>query len=411
MLLLSFASTAFAQDAEQQITGTLRVERDDERVPVPEVEISATNGTDTVSATSGEDGAFAITVPGDGEYTVTLDTETLPDDVVIREGAEETLVIDLDSGNSRAVLFRLDAGEGGSSSGFADQAGQISRLLSNGIRFGLIMAMCSIGLSLIFGTTQLVNFAHGELVTLGAVYALVLDGPFPFFIAVVLALILAALTGAVNDIALWRPLRRRGTGLISMMVISIGLSILVRFIVLWQIGGDRQAYSRFRVQQGIDIGPLSLTPRDLWIMGISILVLVGVALVINKTKFGKAMRAVADNRDLSESSGIDVQKVILAVWILGGLLAGLGGILLGLDQQVRWNMGFDLLLLIFAAVTLGGLGTAYGALVGSLVVGVFIELSTLVVPPELKSVGALMILILILLVRPQGILGRAERVG
>ncbi len=412
MLVLSFPIAVLAQ-SEQAITGTLRVEINEERTPVAGVDISVVQGGEEVGVeTTAEDGTFAVTVPGDGAYSVTLNTDSLPEGVTLQADATETLEVRVESGNNKAVIYRLVSGDQGETSAFSDQAGKVARLVSNGVRFGLIMAMCSIGLSLIFGTTQLVNFAHGELVTFGAVMALVLDnGTIPFLVAAALALALAAGFGAANDLVIWRPLRKRGTGLISMMVISIGLSILIRFVILWQVGGDRQAYSKYRIQEGIEIGPLSLTPRDLIAMAISIVVLVAVAYMINKTKFGKAMRAVADNRDLAESSGINVQQVILYVWVLGGLLAGLGGILLGLDQQVRWNMGFDLLLLIFAAVTLGGLGTAYGALVGSLVVGIFIELSTLVVAPELKSVGALMILIIILLVRPQGILGRAERVG
>jgi branched-chain amino acid transport system permease protein len=120
---------------------------------------------------------------------------------------------------------------------------------------------------------------------------------------------------------------------------------------------------------------------------------------------------VSDNPALAASSGIDVQRVISTVWIAGAALAGLAGILLALGQQVSFQLGFQILLLIFAGVTLGGLGTAFGALVGSLVVGIFTQVSTLIVPTELKNAGALVVLILILLVRPQGILGRAERVG
>ena len=123
------------------------------------------------------------------------------------------------------------------------------------------------------------------------------------------------------------------------------------------------------------------------------------------------MRAVSDNRDLAESSGIDVEKVIRTVWVAGGALAGLGGVLFGLTETIGWEMGFRLLLLMFAGVTLGGLGTAYGALFGSLIVGVFIQTSTLVIPTDMKNVGALLVLALILLVRPQGLLGRAERIG
>ena len=124
-----------------------------------------------------------------------------------------------------------------------------------------------------------------------------------------------------------------------------------------------------------------------------------------------ATRAVSDNPALASASGIDVERVINVVWILGGGLAALSGVILGLTQQVSFQMGFQILLLVFAGVTLGGLGTAFGALVGSLIVGLLIQVSTLVVPPELKNLGALAILIIILLVRPQGILGRRERVG
>ena len=136
------------------------------------------------------------------------------------------------------------------------------------------------------------------------------------------------------------------------------------------------------------------------------LILLGVGLALQKTRAGKAMRAVADNRDLAESSGIDVEKVIRLVWIIGSALAGLGGVMFGMTENINWEMGFRLLLLMFAGVTLGGLGTAYGALLGSIIAGLFIQLSTLILPGDMKNVGALVALILILLIRPQGLLGR-----
>ena len=146
-------------------------------------------------------------------------------------------------------------------------------------------------------------------------------------------------------------------------------------------------------------------------MIISLLVLIGVASGLQFTRMGKAMRAVSDNRDLAESTGIDVERVISLVWIFGGALAGLGGVLFGVTEAISWEMGFRILLLMFAGVTLGGLGTAYGALFGSIIVGIFIQLSTLVIPADMKNVGALLMLVVILLVRPQGLLGRSERIG
>jgi branched-chain amino acid transport system permease protein len=182
-------------------------------------------------------------------------------------------------------------------------------------------------------------------------------------------------------------------------------------VILYIFRGDPRSYGQYAIQNGIAIGPILLPAKDLWSIGISVLMLLAVGLTLQKTKVGKAMRAVSDNRDLAESSGIDVQRVILVVWAVGSGLAGLGGVLWGLGESVSWLMGFRLLLLIFAGVILGGLGTAYGALVGSIVVGVFIQMSTLVIPTELKNVGALAMLVVILVVRPQGIMGRPERIG
>ena len=195
------------------------------------------------------------------------------------------------------------------------------------------------------------------------------------------------------------------------MVVSIGLAFLMRYLYLIYFGAERKFFSDFRIQTNYDIGPISLPPKDYFIIVISLLVLAGVGLLLQRTKLGTAMRAVADNRDLAESSGIDVKRTILAVWISGSALAALAGIFIGMTQQVSWQMGERQLLLIFAAVTLGGLGTAYGAMVGGLLIGVASEMSTLWLDNDLKFLVALTVLIVILIVRPQGILGQRERFG
>lgn len=135
--------------------------------------------------------------------------------------------------------------------------------------------------------------------------------------------------------------------------------------------------------------------------------------MLQRTPIGQAMRAVADNRDLAEASGVDVKRVILSVWILGAGLAALGGAMLGLSDGVSWDMGFQVLLLVFAGVILGGLGTAYGAMVGGLLIGIVTQLSTLVFPAEMKILWALVVLVLVLLAKPEGVLGRVQlkRVG
>lgn len=389
----------------ESVRGTLTSDGE----PLEGVHITAT-GPDGFSgeATSDADGVWEIFVPGPGTYNVVLDTEALPDDVVPREGSSTDLTVNISSSQQRAVLFAF--GESGRQvTGFAGQALQ---LLVEGLRFGLLLALASVGLSLIFGTTGLVNFAHGEMIALGAIIAWALNvNGVPLALAGLITLIAVGLFGAAQEIGLWRPLRIRKTGLIAMMIVTIGMSIFLRFLFLYFIGAQPRSYADYVTQAGIQFGPVSLAPRDIWSMVIALVVLVAVALALIFTKMGKAMRAVSDNPSLAAASGIDVNRVILFVWASGGALAGLGGVLLGLSQQVKFDMGFDLLLLVFAGVILGGLGTAFGALAGSLVVGLFVTVSTLWIPSELKNVAALAVLIVILLFRPQGILGRSERVG
>jgi neutral amino acid transport system permease protein len=381
--------------------------------------IPAAGGDETIAqATTDAVGEWRIPLPGPGTYRVTLDEGTLPEDVGLRDPERATLEIDVRPGQTRSVLFPL-----GEAVGIAARLiPRVAQASVNGLKFGLIIAMASIGLSLIFGTTGLVNFAHGELVTFGAIAAWFLNtsgfhwgpfdllGPQEIVVAAALAVLLGALLGGTLDLGLFRPLRKRGTGAFQMLVIAIGLSLALRQAFLLWFGGESPRY-RLALQQTRSFGPLEITPRDMWVMAVAILVLAAVGLMLMFTRIGKAMRAVADNQDLAESSGIDVQRIIMFVWILGAGLAALGGVFLGVVENVSYLMGFRLLLLMFAGVILGGLGTAFGALVGSLVVGIVTEMSTLWFSTELKFVWALFIMALVLLLRPQGILGVKERIG
>ena len=205
-------------------------------------------------------------------------------------------------------------------------------------------------------------------------------------------------------------------GIVFILIVSIGLALGLRYVILFFFGARTESYAQYAVQDAstrISVWEVSLLPRSLTIMLLALLVIVAVAMFLLRARFGKAIRAVSDNPDLAASSGIDADRVILIVWMLGGALAGLGGIFYGLEFGVKWDMGFTLLLLMFAAITLGGLGNPFGALLGSLVIGVFVELWTWVVPNanDLKTVGALVALIAVLLVRPQGLLGSKERIG
>jgi branched-subunit amino acid ABC-type transport system permease component len=377
---------------------------DDE--PVAGAKITVTDPDDEVvdEVETDDEGRAVIVLPGEGAFTATLDLDSLGDHGLPREGGD---VIEL--GRSRVLNIVVGDRERASTT----TSDRLPQLIFNGLSFGLIIAICSVGLSLIYGTTGLVNFSHGELVTWGAIVAwfINVDHGVPLLPAAILAILIGAATGAVLDRLLWSPLRSRGMSLVAMMIVSIGLSLAARSIFQLIFTGVFKPFAQYNVQKGIDIGPITTSPKDVWIIGIVVVVIVAVASLLQYARIGKAMRAVSDNPDLAASSGIDVDHVIRVVWALGAGLAALGGILFAIQQQVQFEMGFKLLLLMFAGITLGGLGTAYGALVGSIVVGLFVELSTLFIPTELKNVGALAILILVLMFRPQGILGTPERVG
>jgi branched-chain amino acid transport system permease protein len=402
--------TASAQPEQpagsEQVSGTLRT-----NVAGPiegvEVVVTADNGTEVATVETDENGRWAVPVPGPGQYTVTIHADDLPEGVVLT--GENSRTVTVEAGRNQGVIIGLDDGSRASGGGTVRWV----QLLVEGLRFGLLIAMAAVGLSLIFGTTGLTNFAHGELVTIGAIAAWFINvrGGVPLIPAALIAMVIGAGIGALNELAIWRPLRRRGTGLVAALVISIGLSLLLRYLYQIIFGGGSEAYADYRGQRAVDYGAFTMTNADLASIVIALVVLLLVAVMLQRTKIGKAMRAVADNRDLAASSGINVNRVILVVWMMGGALAALGGVLLGLSDEVQWDMGFRLLLLMFAGVTLGGLGTAYGALVGSIVVGVFVQMSTLVIPNDVKYVGGLLLLIVILIVRPQGILGSRVRVG
>ncbi len=376
--------------------------------PLDGVLITVSGNGYSAEVATGADGKWKIGVPEGGVYTVTLDESTLPSGVIVAEGSA-SVEAEFGLTNNKSVNFFLGEGVRQTTS-FVDQL--IGRAF-NGLSFGLLLALAAIGLSLIFGTTGLNNFAHAEMVTFGALATLTLavDLALPLWLALIGAIILSGLFGYLLDAGLWKPLRKKGIGLIPMMIVSIGLSLAIRYIYQYVYGGSTR---QLPGADGADLkfGPISLSPLDILSMVISVLVLLAVAYFLLKTRIGKATRAVSDNPSLAAASGIDVDRVIRIVWVIGGALAGLSGILFAFYRPgVSWDMGFQILLLIFAAVTLGGLGTAFGALVGSLVVGFFIEISTLWIPSDMKFVGALGILILVLLFRPQGILGRKERIG
>ncbi len=394
-----------AQEFDNSIGGVLRGADG----PIVDVTVTASGNGFEGEATSGANGAWRIGVPEQGTYEVAIDEETLPEGIVLAEDQENPREVTFTNTSSATTLFLFGEGITTQQTPFLETLAE--RALA-GFSFGLLLALSAVGLSLIFGTTGLTNFAHGEMVTFGAVVAFAFAAMgLPIAVAIVLAVVAGGLLGYVQDAGLWKPLRRRGTGLVPMMIVSIGLALALRYIIQLFFGGATQQLPGSQ-SEIIDLGSVSISRNNLTSLSVSLVIILIVAFLLLRTRIGKATRAVADNPALAAASGIDVDRVIRIVWVIGGMLAALGGILWAYYRPgVSYNMGQQILLLIFAGVTLGGLGTVFGALIGSIIVGLFVEISTIWLEADLKYVGALLILILVLLFRPQGILGRRERIG
>ncbi|MGL3149448.1 ABC transporter permease subunit [Microbacterium sp. A82] len=378
------------------------------------------NGFDAKTETDA-DGKWRLYVPEKEQYTLAVDEDTLPEGVIVDQTKlpEGVAAVEGTSGSFEAEfgltgtkIINLFLGEGERVTvSFIDQL--ISRMVG-GINFGLLLGLAAMGAALIYGTTRLSNFAHGEMVTWGGVVAVLFTSfwQLPLWAGLIAAVIGGGALGLAMDAGLWRPLRRRGLGIVQLMIVSIGLSLALRYVLQYMVGGGTHQLPGASPTP-MQFGPITLSYIDLISMGISLAAILGMAYFLTRTRIGKATRAISDNPQLAAASGIDVDKVVRIVWIVAGALAAISGVLWTYFRPgVKWDMGMQMLLLIFCAITLGGLGSAIGALIGSLIVGIAVEVSTLLgVPSDLKYATALVALIVILLVRPQGLLGRKERLG
>ncbi|MEB3226141.1 MAG: branched-chain amino acid ABC transporter permease [Synechococcus sp.] len=287
------------------------------------------------------------------------------------------------------------------------------QLVLNGLSVGSILALAAVGLTLTYGILRLSNFAHGDYMTLGA-YITWLSN------SLGLNIWLSMVVGAFGTIGgmlvaeklLWQPMRDKRATPTTLIIISIGLALFIRSAVLFIWGSGNQQYD-LPVVQAINltelVGLSEMLP-DLRIayyrvvvMVLTVLVILGLHFILQNSKIGKAMRAVADNLDLARVSGIDVERVVLWTWIITGTLTAIAGSMYGLITTVRPNMGWFLILPMFASVILGGIGNPYGAIAGAFVIGIAQELSVSFLGPDYKLGVALFIMVALLLVRPQGL--------
>ncbi|CTQ64833.1 branched-chain amino acid ABC transporter permease [Roseibium alexandrii] len=272
-----------------------------------------------------------------------------------------------------------------------------------GIVLGSIYALGAVGITLIFAILRYAHLAHGDLATLGAFIALAVVttlGVSPLA-ALPIAIIATAAVAVGIDKVFYDHLRERPK--IVTVMASLGIALMIRAVVQVVWGVDTETYSRGIVRPENYFG-LRIRDREIYTV-IAMLALVGVLHVfLTQSKWGKAMRAMSDNPNLALLSGIDNRKVIILTWVIAGGLCAASGFFLGLNTELKSMMGWHMLLPMFAAAILGGVGRVEGAVLGGLIVGIAEELSVLVIPSEYKAAMAFAILLFMLLVRPTGLL-------
>lgn len=287
------------------------------------------------------------------------------------------------------------------------------QLVLNGLSVGSILALAAVGLTLTYGILRLSNFAHGDYMTLGA-YITWLSN------SLGLNIWLSMIVGAFGTIGgmlvaeklLWQPMRDKRATPTTLIIISIGLALFIRSTVLFIWGSGNQQYD-LPVAKALNLTEMFGLPDSfpdiriayyrVVVMVMTVLVILGLHFILQNSKVGKAMRAVADNLDLARVSGVDVERVVLWTWVITGSLTALAGSMYGLITTLRPNMGWFLILPMFASVILGGIGNPYGAIAGAFVIGIAQEVSVSVLGPDYKLGVALLIMVVLLLVRPQGL--------
>ena len=280
---------------------------------------------------------------------------------------------------------------------------QLAQLFVNGVAVGSIIALAAVGLTLNYGILRLANFAHGDFMTLGAYLTLLANtSGINIWLSMLLGAIGTVAAMLISEKLIWSNMRSRRATSTTLIIISIGLALFLRngIILIW--GGSNKSYD-IPTSPAKEILGIRIPQNQLIVMLLAVIVILALHYLLQNTKIGKAMRAVADNLDLARVSGIDVDRVVLWTWAIAGSLTALGGSMYGLITAVRPNMGWFLILPMFAATILGGIGNPYGAIAAALVIGVTQELSTPFLGSQYKQGVGLFIMILVLLIRPKGL--------
>jgi neutral amino acid transport system permease protein len=281
----------------------------------------------------------------------------------------------------------------------------------NGLTLGAIYALGAVGLTLVYGILKLVNFAHGDFLTFGAYMAYIVNVTWgqPLVLAIFWAMIATAVLGIFLEKVMWGPMRARGAGMLQLLLMAIGLALVIRYAIQFVWSTELRQLDINRTDT-VDLLGLTIGRTNLIVIVVGFATLLVTGLMLRYSLLGKRMRALSDNLDLAETSGINTSRVILWTWVFAAGFAGLAGVMAGAITQLQPELGFELLLPIFAAVVVGGIGNAYGALAGGILLGLVIEWSTLFVDARWKTAIGFVVLILVLMIRPQGIFGRARSI-
>jgi neutral amino acid transport system permease protein len=279
----------------------------------------------------------------------------------------------------------------------------------NGFTSGAYFALGAVGLTFIYGSLRLINFAHGDFLTFGAYMGFLANVSLhlPLAAAALFAVATTAALGVTTERVMWRPMRSRRAGTFQVILMAVGLAFVLRYGIQFVAGPQLRALhvdatTSFKLPWGLTFGRTAL-----FVAIASYLVLAGIGAMLRFSNLGKQMRALSDDLTLAETTGIDTERIILVIWLFAGGLAGLAGVLYACAiGSFDPNFGFVLILTLFASVVLGGIGSPYGALAGGVILGLVQEWSTLVIGPQWKIVVGFSVLMLVLLVRPEGVLAR-----
>lgn len=277
-----------------------------------------------------------------------------------------------------------------------------------GLVQGLLIGLAALAVSLCFAVARFPNAATGDFMTLGAYTGVAVQGWTGSLLAGAVGAV--AVVAAVSVASYGLIFRHfRGRSLVAPLIASIGLAFLLRSVLTFSVGFDQQSF-QVPIARALIFGGVRIRPTDLWLAGFSAATLAAVLGVLFLTPVGRRMRAVADNPDLARTSGIRARPVMVTLWTLIGVCSAVGGVMLGLRTVVVPEMGWNVLLPAFAAAILGGVGNPAGAVLAGIGLGVAEAMSTPLVGFTYQSSIAFVVLIATLVLRPQGLLGRAEAV-